>query len=191
MDLFSDSLARLKHALRVSKDQEVAAFLGMGKTAFAERKKRNSFPERELLALAKQRPELGIDPHYVLTGQKMADTVATGVSGIPTRVKALRGDRDAAEFAAAWGIGAEQLAQIESGQRAPSAELMQKLVLMHPDEDPVWVLLGIRQSLDNPPDAVEITLLMNYRASSPEGRAALSAQANFFAQYNADHPLQT
>ena len=68
MDLFSDSLGRLKHYLRVSKDQEVAEALGMSKTAFSERKKRNSFPEKELCVLAQQRPELGIDVEYVLTG---------------------------------------------------------------------------------------------------------------------------
>ena len=68
MDFFSDSLSRLKHYLRVSKDQEVAAALGLSKTAFSERKKRNSFPEKELRALAQQRPELGIDVEYVLTG---------------------------------------------------------------------------------------------------------------------------
>lgn len=68
MDFFSDSLLRLKHYLRVSKDQEVANALGLSKTAFSERKKRNSFPEKELRALAQQRPELGIDVEYVLTG---------------------------------------------------------------------------------------------------------------------------
>lgn len=69
MDVFSDSLARLKHLLRVSKDGEVAAALGFSKTAFSERKKRRSFPTEELRALAKSHPELGIDVDYVLTGQ--------------------------------------------------------------------------------------------------------------------------
>lgn len=68
MNFFSDCLSRLKPMLRVSKDQEVAAALGLSKTAFSERKKRGSFPDRELRALAKQRPELGIDVDYVLTG---------------------------------------------------------------------------------------------------------------------------
>ena len=68
MDLFSDSLDRLKYSLRVSKDQEVAAALGMSKTAFSERKKRGSFPDKELRALAQQRPELNLDVDYVLTG---------------------------------------------------------------------------------------------------------------------------
>ena len=66
MNLFSESLSRLKFQLRVSKDQEVAAALGLSKTAFSERKKRGSFPEREVLDLCKSRPEL--DSHYILTG---------------------------------------------------------------------------------------------------------------------------
>lgn len=70
MDLFSDCLSRLKHELRVSKDGEVAAALALSKTAFSERKKRGSFPEKELIALAKERPDLGIDVHYVLTGER-------------------------------------------------------------------------------------------------------------------------
>ncbi|MGP1628338.1 MAG: helix-turn-helix domain-containing protein [Giesbergeria sp.] len=70
MNFFSDSLARLKHYLRVSKDQEVATALGLSKTAFSERKKRGAFPEKELRALAQQRPDLGIDVEYVLSGQQ-------------------------------------------------------------------------------------------------------------------------
>ena len=70
MDFFSDSLGRLKHELRVSKDGEVAAVLGLSKTAFSERKKRNSFPEKELKELAQKRPELAIDVLYVLTGER-------------------------------------------------------------------------------------------------------------------------
>ncbi|ADU99808.1 helix-turn-helix domain-containing protein [Alicycliphilus denitrificans] len=80
MNFFSDSLARLKHYLRVSKDQEVAAALGLSKTAFSERKKRNSFPEKELRALAEQRPELGIDVGYVLTGQSTEDAVNKAIA---------------------------------------------------------------------------------------------------------------
>lgn len=68
MNFFTECLNRLKPILRVSKDQEVAALLGLSKTAFSERKKRGSFPDRELRALARARPDLNIDVHYVLTG---------------------------------------------------------------------------------------------------------------------------
>lgn len=68
MDFFPEVLTRLKHALRVSKDQEVAQALELSKTAFSERKKRGAFPEKELRALAAKRPELGLDMNYILTG---------------------------------------------------------------------------------------------------------------------------
>lgn len=70
MQSFKSSLDRLKHELRVSKDSEVAARLGMSKTAFSERKKRESFPEREVVRLSSQNPELDLDVTYVLTGTR-------------------------------------------------------------------------------------------------------------------------
>jgi hypothetical protein len=72
MNLFSERMNRLKPILRVSKDQEVAAALGLSKTAFSERKKRDSFPELELRGLARARPELNIDVEYVITGVAQA-----------------------------------------------------------------------------------------------------------------------
>jgi collagenase-like PrtC family protease len=70
MDFFSfeAALLRLKGALALQADKDVAAVLGMGASAFNQRKRRGSFPEEELRALAQQRPDLGIDVHYVLTG---------------------------------------------------------------------------------------------------------------------------
>lgn len=81
MDLFSDSLARLKHQLRVSKDREVADALGLSPTAFSERKKRGSFPQRELVALAQSKPELGLDVTYILTGETQRDRAANLAAG--------------------------------------------------------------------------------------------------------------
>lgn len=68
VNFFSQALARLKHALRVSKDQEVASFLGLSKTAFAERKRRNSFPEQELLELCSARPDLRLNFTQIMEG---------------------------------------------------------------------------------------------------------------------------
>lgn len=70
MDIFEieRALLRLKEMVNVKTDKDIAALLGMDVSAFNKRKKRNSFPERELLALAEARPELGIDTYYVLTG---------------------------------------------------------------------------------------------------------------------------
>jgi len=85
MNFFTECLNRLKPVLRVSKDQEVAALLGLSKTAFSERKKRGSFPDRELRALARARPDLNIDVDYVLTGvaQAALEVINAAQAGTP------------------------------------------------------------------------------------------------------------
>lgn len=68
MNFFEEATLRLKQQLRATQDKEIAAALGLSAQSWAGRKKRSSFPEKELRALAQQRPELGIDVEYVLTG---------------------------------------------------------------------------------------------------------------------------
>ena len=68
MDFFQEALLRLKTQLRLERDQEVAEVLGLTKSAFSERKKRGSFPEKEVLALARKSPELGLDLDFIFTG---------------------------------------------------------------------------------------------------------------------------
>lgn len=70
---FVDIENRLKYELRVSKDREVATFLGMKFSAYSARKSRNAFPTKDLLVAVQMRPELGIDGNYVLTGVRTAD----------------------------------------------------------------------------------------------------------------------
>ena len=72
VDFSEATLSRLKAALGKSKDKGAAELLGMGEKAFNARKTRGSFPEKELRALAQQRPEMGIDVDYVLTGRTLA-----------------------------------------------------------------------------------------------------------------------
>ena len=92
MNLFSDRLNRLKPMLRVSKDQEVAAALGLSKTAFSERKKRDSFPELELRALARERPDLNIDVDYVMSGVAQAALEIIDAAKAGTPLVKVRGD---------------------------------------------------------------------------------------------------
>ncbi len=68
MNFFEEATLRLKQQLAVTQDKEVAHFLGLSPRAWAGRKQGSTFPEKELRALAQQRPELGIDVEYVLTG---------------------------------------------------------------------------------------------------------------------------
>lgn len=69
MKQFDQQLMRLKSMLGVTGDQDVAALLDMSKAAFSDRKKRDSFPEEKLRALAQRRPDLPIDVEYVLRGE--------------------------------------------------------------------------------------------------------------------------
>ncbi len=68
MNFFEEATLRLKQQLQKTQDKEIAATLGLSPRAWAGRKQSGSFPEKELRALAQQRPELGIDVEYVLTG---------------------------------------------------------------------------------------------------------------------------
>lgn len=68
MNSFKEKLLRLKNELKISTDKEVAAVLGMKPTAFAERKKTNSFPDKQVFDLAREHPDLDID--YILLGHR-------------------------------------------------------------------------------------------------------------------------
>lgn len=73
MKNFDQVLLRLKQAVQQTSDQEVAKLLGLSKAAFAERKKRDAFPEDKLLALSVRQPELNLDVTYVLTGERVSE----------------------------------------------------------------------------------------------------------------------
>lgn len=72
MKNFIDVINRLKISLSVTTNREIAEYLGLTQSAFSERKKRNSFPEKELKALANDRPDLNLDVDYILTGSSEA-----------------------------------------------------------------------------------------------------------------------
>lgn len=85
MNFFEEATLRLKQQLRVTEDKEVAEALGMSAGAWTKRKRRESFPEDKLFALAARRPDLNLDVAYILTGKKMtglqkveADFIAWG-----------------------------------------------------------------------------------------------------------------
>ena len=68
MDLFSCFMDRLKSQVGLSKDREIAELIGLSITAFAERKRRDSIPIKDIFQLAKNRPELGLDPDWIVSG---------------------------------------------------------------------------------------------------------------------------
>jgi hypothetical protein len=78
MDFFDEAALRLKQQLKVTEDKQVAEMLGMSGNAWTMRKRRRSFPEVELYALAARRPELKINVEYVLTGRAPQPMTAHG-----------------------------------------------------------------------------------------------------------------
>lgn len=66
---FESALLRLKAALQVATDKEVAEALGMSPNALNERKRRDSFPADKVRSLA---AEKGFDAEYVIEGVAQA-----------------------------------------------------------------------------------------------------------------------
>lgn len=85
MGLFDEQLDRLKAALRLAEDQDVANALGMSKAAFSARKNRGAFPVDKLKALATDRPDLRLDVKYVLTG--ISDELERRLAAVSTATK--------------------------------------------------------------------------------------------------------
>lgn len=75
MKNFTDITNRLKSELGLTMDKEIAEFLGLSKSAFAERKRRNSFPEETLKLADLMHPNLKLDIGYLLTGTRKEEVI--------------------------------------------------------------------------------------------------------------------
>lgn len=71
MNSFEEAALRAKQQLKVTDDKQVAELLGISEGAWKMRKKRDQFPIKEVFALAAQRPELGLDPDWIVTGSSL------------------------------------------------------------------------------------------------------------------------
>lgn len=182
MKSFGNVLLRLKAQTGLQADKEIAELLGISPTAFNDRKRRDAFPEDKLLALATRRPELNLDVDYVLTGNT-ENAIARAAATIGARIRQVRGETDAADFAAALGIAVDELQRIEQGAKKPSAELLKHLMSSSPNVDPVWLLTGKPRTLEGDLTSHEMVLVANYRASSPEGQALIRRLAVEAADY--------
>ena len=95
---FERQLLRLKEALGVVTDQDVAIALGLSKAALSERKRRGAFPSLKLLALIGKFPELKLNYQYIVDGSA-SETTPTKTHGVLPVVKG--GDRFAQIVASA------------------------------------------------------------------------------------------
>lgn len=147
MNFFEEAALRLKQQLKATEDKQVAEALGMTGSAWTQRKKRNSFPEKELYALVAKRPDLGLDVDYVLTGITAAS----------------RGLNDAArgrvERASEAGLEFEDLRAFAKAQgRGPGSARMAQLQTMLPKLratefegvfELVQSIVGLREALED------------------------------------------
>lgn len=78
MNFFDEATLRLKQQLKLTSDKDVASALGLSPVAWVGRKKRENFPTTEVFALAAKRPELGLDPDWVVTGSSHKIETAGG-----------------------------------------------------------------------------------------------------------------
>lgn len=184
MNNFSDCLLRLKKALGVSKDIEIAEQLGLSKTAFAERKRRGAFPDRELRALVLKRPELRIDADYVLTGVSAKTKANQMLQNFGPRLVEVRGDRTPVAFAKQIGVSVKDLLMLEAGQRPPTTDEVLRLQKAHPHKSAIWLFGGDAPKLDQQLDDLEVIFLENYRACTDDAKEALRQQAAFYASLN-------
>lgn len=131
---FDAQLLRLKQALGVTEDQDVATALALTKAAFSDRKRRGAFPEDKLFALQARRPELGIDATYVLTGERLSASERVKADNMHRLVAQFPGLNDAEREQLAANVAASTQKHVDAVKRKKIklAELEELLVT---DED--------------------------------------------------------
>lgn len=165
MNFFEEATLRLKQQLRTTQDKEIALVLGLSAQSWVGRKKRGTFPEKELRAVAQQRPELGIDVDYVLTGEGMrhitgkldAKTKALAKAAL-TMGSAAAGGKERATAVAGKRLGAKETAALTAG-----------------------VAVGTSAEQSD-----EARLLAAFRTSNSAGRAAILLAARGISEISQD-----
>lgn len=116
MSEFEQKMRRLKDALRLTHDQEVATALGMTKASLSDRKRRDSFPIERVIGLAGR--HLGLDVAYVVTGLTEEERERARHRDVVAEGRSLPGDQEAS----ASDVSSEQ-------QAAMGARLRKEVVL--------------------------------------------------------------
>lgn len=114
---FEQALNRLKIALDVKADSDIALILKMPQSTFASQKSRNSFPERALRSLILRQPWQEIDFEYIITGRYST------FEQINQRFKAVTGLKSSAEVYMALGLSGEDFARAKLTNLFPIAAL--------------------------------------------------------------------
>ena len=180
MNFFEEAALRLKQQLKVTEDKAVAKALGITSNAWTMRKRRGSFPETELYALAAKRPDLELDVGYVMTGKTKQQLAAAMRADFGPWLKRRRGEMSTKNFAAQLGLTEADLDALESQKRNPSSTELQRIVACIGADG---LGEGDQHTITLELDGLEKVLIQNYRNSSPEAQEAMQILAAFHAQY--------
>lgn len=173
MDMFEfdRALGRLKQAVGVRTNKDLAPFLGLKESALSKRKRRGAFPVDDLKALASARPDLAIDVDHVLgVKNTTTDDVPSFIRGMAHRLQMIRGERSIEDFAAVVGLGADQLREIDSAARLPTPQELVSLLRADTGHDPYWLVTGSARPAPSKLAPDEISLIEHYRQSGRVGR---------------------
>jgi hypothetical protein len=188
MYFFEEAALRLKQQLKVTEDKQVAESLGMTGNAWTMRKRRNTFPEKELRALAQQRPDLEIDVDYVLTGEQ---PVAAKPAWL--RLKAQLGVDDDGEVAQWLGMDVAAVNTFTRRGVFPVQQFKAACSRNPGAVDPDYVMSGVGMAALEIMDAAkagtplvklsgeELQLLQQYRSCKTEDDEVIRHQAAFLA----------
>lgn len=144
---FVDFLYRLKQALDLKQDKDVADFLGLSEKAFSARKNRNSIPEQHLRTAAAMQPNLHLDVDYILTGSRIHSSLGGLSHNQDTFMKEViahihtRLNMGFEEIAAELGIENERFQRILEGEMEPPLLVLEGLVTKF-GIDAQWLLTG-------------------------------------------------
>lgn len=144
---FVDFLYRLKQALDLKQNKDVADFLGLSEKAFSARKNRNSIPEQHLRAAAAMHPDLHLDVDYILTGSRIHSSLGNFGHNQDTFMKEViahihtRLNMGIEEIAAELGIENERFQRILEGEIEPPLLVLEGLVTKF-GIDAQWLLTG-------------------------------------------------
>lgn len=174
---FLECSKRLALALSVTDDVQVAAHLGLSKTAFNNRKKRGSLPHKEIDALILSE---GLNPEFIYQGIGSVHLDIDGESwqaGFQKRIAQCLGIETYVGVLVREGYKAPKLKAIASGKAEPPAQLLRDMRRCL-QLDLNWLVCGDSEAVMS---QYERLLLTSYRKADAPQQQAVGLMLSAFA----------
>lgn len=170
---FNEVASRLKMALDIESDAELAEKLGFSARAWSQRKTRESIPKKEIDELIAQE---SLNPEWVYSERGSVHLAVDGdawADAFQRRLVRLLDFQTAVNILARNGWSPKALKTIEAGKQMPSIELLRDMrKFLHVD---LHTLI-----CDEPPiKPDELALIENYRRSTQDGRKLMEQVGSY------------